>query len=43
MTGQRFNMFAALIGLLASTAKIFWLMVFGVDEEKFRAVEATNR
>lgn len=32
-------MFAALIGLIASAAKIFWLMVFGVDEEKFREVE----
>lgn len=35
-------MYAALFGLLASAAKIFWLIVFGVDEEKFRAVEAAN-
>jgi hypothetical protein len=34
-------MFAALFGLLAAAAKIFWLIVFGVDEEKFREVEAT--
>jgi hypothetical protein len=33
-------MFAALFGLLASVAKIFWLIVFGVDEEKFRETEA---
>lgn len=35
-------MYAALFGLLASAAKIFWLIVFGVDEEKFRTVEAAN-
>ena len=33
-------MFAALFGLIAAAAKIFWLIVFGVDETKFRAVEA---
>ncbi len=38
--GYRFFIFAALFGLLAAAAKIFWLIVFGVDEEKFRAVEA---
>jgi hypothetical protein len=38
--GYRVFMFAALFGLLAAAAKIFWLIVFGVDEEKFRAVEA---
>ena len=38
--GYRVFMFAALFGLLAAVAKIFWLIVFGVDEGKFRAVEA---
>jgi hypothetical protein len=38
--GYRVFMFAALFGLLGAAAKIFWLIVFGVDEEKFRAVEA---
>lgn len=38
--GYSVFMFAALFGLLAAAAKIFWLIVFGVDEEKFRAVEA---
>jgi len=38
--GYRVFIFAALFGLLAAAAKIFWLIVFGVDEEKFRAVEA---
>lgn len=33
-------MIAALVGLLASAAKIFWLIVFGVNEEKFREAEA---
>jgi hypothetical protein len=37
--GYSVFMFAALFGLLAAAAKIFWLIVFGVDEEKFRAVE----
>lgn len=40
--GYRVFMFAALFGLLAAAAKIFWLIVFGVDEEKFRAVEAAS-
>lgn len=40
--GYSVFMFAALIGLLASAAKIFWLIVFGVDEDKFRAVEAAG-
>jgi hypothetical protein len=40
--GYSVFMFAALIGLLASAAKIFWLIVFGVDEEKFRAVESAT-
>ena len=38
--GYSVFMFAALIGLLAAAAKIFWLIVFGVDEQKFRAVES---
>jgi len=38
--GYRVFIFAALFGLLAAAAKIFWLIVFGVDEEKFPAVEA---
>jgi hypothetical protein len=40
--GYRVFMFTALVGLLSSVAKIFWLIVFGVNEEKFRAVEAAN-
>ncbi|HVF47870.1 MAG TPA: DUF4386 domain-containing protein [Pyrinomonadaceae bacterium] len=40
--GYRVFMFAALFGLLAAAAKIFWLIVFGVDEERFRAVEAAH-
>lgn len=40
--GYSVFMFAALFGLLASAAKIFWLIVFGVDEEKFRAVAARS-
>jgi len=35
-------MYAALFGLVASAAKIFWLIVFGLDEEKFRAAEAAS-
>jgi hypothetical protein len=35
--GYRVFMFAALFGLAAAAAKIFWLIVFGVDEEKFHA------
>jgi hypothetical protein len=38
--GYSLFMITALVGLLAAAAKIFWLIVFGVDEEKFRAVEA---
>ena len=38
--GYSVFMFAALFGLLSAAAKIFWLIVFGVDEERFRAVEA---
>lgn len=40
--GYRVFIFAALFGLLAAAAKIFWLIVFGVDEEKFRTVEAAG-
>ena len=39
--GYRVFMYAALFGLLAAAAKIFWLIVYGVDEEKFRAVETS--
>ena len=38
--GYSVFMFAALFGLLAAAAKIFWLIVFGVDVNRFRAVEA---
>ena len=38
--GYSVFMYAALFGLLASAAKIFWLIVFGVDEETFHAAEA---
>ena len=41
--GYRVFMFAALFGLLGAAANIFWLMVYGVNEEKFRAVEADAR
>ncbi len=40
--GYRVFMFAALIGLVGAAAKIFWLLVFGVDEKKFRGIEAAN-
>ncbi len=40
--GYSVFMYAALFGLLASAAKIFWLIVFGVDEEKFRAIEGVR-
>ena len=40
--GSGLFMFVALFALAASAAKIFWLIVFGVDEEKFRAVEAAT-
>lgn len=41
--GYSVFIFAALVGLLASGAKILWLIGFGVDEQKFRAVEAASR
>ena len=37
--GRSAFMFVALFALIGAVAKIFWLIVFGVDEEKFRAVE----
>ncbi len=40
--GRQAFLYASLFALLGSAAKIFWLLVFGVDEEKFRAVEAAN-
>ncbi len=41
--GRQLFLFAALFGLLAAAAKIFWLIVFGVDVEKFRAVDAASK
>ena len=38
--GRQLFIYIALFALAGSAAKIFWLIVFGVDEEKFRAVEA---
>jgi hypothetical protein len=38
--GYRVFMFLALFGLFSAAAKIFWLLVFGVDEERFREVES---
>jgi len=40
--GRPLAMYIAVFALLASAAKIFWLIVFGIDEEKFRAVEAAS-
>lgn len=40
--GYSLFMLSALVSLVAAGTKIFWLIVFGVDEEKFRMVEATN-
>jgi hypothetical protein len=40
--GYSVFIFAALFGLLAAGAKIFWLITFGVDEEKFRAIESSS-
>ncbi len=40
--GRSMFIFVALFALIGAAAKIFWLIVFGVDEDKFRAVEATN-
>jgi hypothetical protein len=37
--GRPLFMYIALFALVVSVAKIFWLIVFGVDEEKFRAAE----
>ena len=39
--GRPLFIYIALFALAGSAAKIFWLIVFGVDEEKFRAAEAT--
>ena len=40
--GSSLFLFVALFAILGSVAKIFWLIVFGVDEEKFRAVEGSR-
>ena len=40
--GRQVFMFVALFALAGAAIKIFWLIVFGVDEEKFRAVEAAT-
>ena len=40
--GRPLFIYIALFAPAASVAKIFWLIVFGVDEEKFRAVEGTS-
>jgi hypothetical protein len=40
--GYSLFMISALLGLLAAITKIFWLIVYGVDEAKFRAVEAAD-
>ena len=37
--GRTLFVYIALFALAASAAKIFWLIAYGVDEEKFRAVE----
>jgi hypothetical protein len=37
--GYRLFIFVALVGLAAAAAKIFWLIVFGLNEANFRAVE----
>ena len=38
--GRPLFIYIALFALAGSAAKIFWLIVFGVDDEKFRAVES---
>jgi hypothetical protein len=40
--GYSLFMISALSGLLAAITKIVWLIVYGVDEAKFKAVEAAN-
>jgi hypothetical protein len=37
--GRPLFVYIAVFALAASAAKIFWLIVYGIDEEKFRAVE----
>jgi hypothetical protein len=34
--GSRAFLFAALIGLLSSAVTIFWLLVFGVNEQRWK-------
>ncbi len=40
--GRQLFMYVVAFALLGSAAKIFWLIVFGVDEEKFREVETAT-
>lgn len=40
--GYRVFMPIALFALLAAAAQIVWLIVFGVDEDKFRAIESPS-
>ena len=40
--GRPLFIYIALFALAASAAKIFWLIVYGVDEAKFREVEAAQ-
>lgn len=40
--GRELFMLVALFALAGSAAKIFWLIVFGVDEERFRTVETAG-
>lgn len=41
--GYRVFMFIALLGLLSAVIKIFWLLVFGVNEKKWKEMAAQAR